>query len=214
MRSRREALLARLADAEEKALFEELASSTDSHGHGNSDEAGVSVDHSVVPDLPWLSEAALSPPESLPPEPLREEDEREWPDDESVRPDIAEFYLYNGANDGDGGNRRKEVRREPEDVAARRRRTPDAPRDERSMYTDSYAASSFAREDIESYYFRVPDHPSDDENESIRDDGESQARPSFVDEERSQAMRARLIARVDAMYGKEKLPPVPKLRPF
>jgi hypothetical protein len=165
LRARREALLARLADTESR---------------GNGDELDD------VPELPWLTEAAVPP--SPPPE-----DEQDWPDDESVRPDIAQFYLY---DDDDGDVRR-------------RRRTPDAPLDERSTYTDSYAGDGgAARGEVESYYFGGAARDDDD------DDGESQSRASFVDDERSRGMRARLIARVDALYGAEKVPPVPQLRPF
>lgn len=200
MRARREALLARLADSEAESRAAEMSPGNgDDDGNGN--EPDVDVDDNDVPDLPWLTEYVPTPPASLPLEQQRE-DEQDWPDDESVRPDVAQFYLYapsgNSSSGGVGGS---------EDIVARRRRTPDAPHDERSTYTDSYAASTTgrgdARADIESYYFGVPD------------DGEAtESRASFVDDERSHSMRARLVAHVDALYGTEKLPPVPKLRPF
>ncbi|KAH9024864.1 hypothetical protein EDB85DRAFT_1894122 [Lactarius pseudohatsudake] len=209
LRARREALLARLADSEAESRAAEMSPGGNGDDGGNGNEPEVEVDDNDVPDLPWLTEDVPTPPASLPLEQQRE-DEQDWPDDESVRPDVAQFYLYapsgNSNSGGVGGT---------EDSVARRRRTPDAPHDERSTYTDSYAASTAgrgdARADIESYYFGVPDAAGDDS----ADDGEAtESRASFVDDERSHSMRARLVARVDALYGTEKLPPVPKLRPF
>lgn len=204
LRARREALLARLADSEAESRTVEMSHSgnDDTNGNGNGDNE---FDDDAVPDLPWLTEAVPAPMTSLPPE-QEHEGEREWPDDESVRPDIAQFYLYapSGNSSGGGG-----------DVVAGRRRSPDAPHDERSTYTYSYAASSaggYVRGDVESYYFGGPDASSDDGADDST--GETQSRASFVDDERSRGMRARLIARVDALYGAEELPPVPKLRPF
>ncbi|KAH9168522.1 hypothetical protein EDB89DRAFT_1909217 [Lactarius sanguifluus] len=202
MRARREALLARLADSEEESRAEMSPG-----GNGNGPD--VDVDDNDVPDLPWLTEDVPTPPASLPLEQQRE-DEQDWPDDESVRPDVAQFYLYapsgNSNSGGVGGSG---------NIVARRRRTPDAPHDERSTYTSSYATSTAGgvdtRGDIESYYFGVPDAAGNDS----ADDGEAtESRASFVDDERSHSMRARLVARVDALYGTEKLSPVPKLRPF
>ncbi|KAH9047103.1 hypothetical protein EDB84DRAFT_1557901 [Lactarius hengduanensis] len=209
LRARREALLARLANSEAESRAAEMNPGGNGDDDGNGNEPEVDVDDNDVPDLPWLTEDVPTPPASLLLEQQRE-DEQDWPDDESVRPDVAQFYLYapsgNSNSGGVGGS---------EDIVARRRRTPDAPHDERSTYTDSYAASTAgrgdARADIESYYFGVPDAAGDDS----ADDGEAtESRASFVDDERSHSMRARLVARVDALYGTEKLPPVPKLRPF
>ncbi|KAI9433167.1 hypothetical protein H4582DRAFT_2082641 [Lactarius indigo] len=216
LRARREALLARLADseAESHALEVSYGDNGDGDGNDNGDnELDVGADENDVPDLPWLTEDVPTPPASQPPEQQRE-DEQDWPDDESVRPDIAQFYLNApSGNSSSGGVGRSE------DIIAGRRRTPDAPHDERSTYTYSYAASTGGggdpRGDIESYYFGVPDAASDDSADDD-DDGEvTESRASFVDDDRSRGMRARLIARVDALYGTEKLPPpVPKLRPF
>lgn len=202
MRARREALLARLADSE----VVEAGHS----GIGNGDNGfDAGVDDNVVPDLPWLApETAPMPPPSPPPEQQRE-DEQDWPDDESVRPDIAQFYLYepsgNRVSASSGGG----------DVVAGRRRSPDAPHDERSTYTYSYTPSTAGGDapgDVESYYFGAPEDGSAEEGAD--DSTEAQSRASFVDDERSHNMRARLIARVDALYGAEKVPPVPRLRPF
>ncbi|KAF8257662.1 hypothetical protein EI94DRAFT_1817216 [Lactarius quietus] len=201
LRARREALLARLADSETDARAVEMVQSDNGHGNGV-DASDVGVDVNVVPDLPWLAaETAPMPPPSPPPE-QQPEEEQDWPDDESVRPDIAQFYLYESNDNIASGSKSGDV------VA--RRRSPDAPHDERSTYTNSFVAPS-ARGDIESYYFGVPDAASDD---GVDNNTEAQSRASFVDDERSQGMRARLIARVDALYGAEKLPPVPKLRRF
>ncbi|KAI9456057.1 hypothetical protein BJY52DRAFT_1277863 [Lactarius psammicola] len=188
LRARREALLARLAGSEAESRAGESGNGDD-NGNGNGDnQFDVGVDDNDVPDLPWLTEAVPTPPASLPPE-QQHEDEEDWPDDES-------FYLYARSGKGGDGDGR--------DIVTGRRRSPDAPHDERSTYTYSYAASSGGRDargDIESYYFGVPDTASDDGA-----DDDAQSRASFVDDERSRGIRARLIA--------QKLPPVPKLRPF
>ena len=206
LRARREALLARLADSEAEAHAVET-------GHGGIGNGGnefdVGIDDNIVPDMQWLAEAASIPPPSPPPPEQQREEEQDWPDDESVRPDIAQFYLYEPSGNGGGARDR--------DVIAGRRRSPDAPHDERSTYTYSYATSTAgdARGDIESYYFGVPDPANEGNADDVVDDStEAQSRASFVDDERSQGMRARLIARVDALYGAEQFPPVPKLRPF
>lgn len=205
LRARREALLARLADSE--------AAEAGPSGIGNDDNGfDVGVDGSIVPDLPWLAaETSPMPPPSPPPEQQRE-DEQDWPDDESVRPDIAQFYLYEPSGE------RVSVSGGVEEMISGRRRSPDAPHDERSSYTYSYTPSTVggdARGDVESYYFGDPDTTSDGGADDGADDStEAQSRASFVDDERSHNMRARLIARVDALYGAEKVPPVPKLRPF
>ena len=195
LRARREALLARLADSEA--------------GIGNRDSEFVGVDSdNIVPDMPWLAEETVPMPPPSPPHEQQREDE-DWPDDESVRPDIAQFYLYEP-----DGNRVSASVGGRADIIVGRRRSPDAPHDERSTYTYSYTPSTTgggdARGDIESYYFGAA---SDDEG--VEDNStEAQSRASFVDDERSHNMRERLIARVDALYGTEKVPPVPKLQPF
>jgi hypothetical protein len=155
-------------------------------------------------DLPWLAErVALVPPSPL--RDQRQEDDRAWPDDESVRPDTAQFYLYAPPSPGGGTGR----------VA--KRPSPDVPDDERSTYSLSYSSPADMRtsamtasvySDIHSYYFGDPD----------RDEGSGDERllhSRFVDnDEASRGMRARLMARADALYYPEKIPPVPKIRPF
>ena len=66
-----------------------------------------------------------------------------------------------------------------------------------------------ARSDVLSYYFEELDR------DGAGGDKKRLSRSSPVDNERSREMRARLLARVDAMYGEDKVPPMPKLRqPF
>ncbi|KAI0247520.1 hypothetical protein BJV78DRAFT_1244607 [Lactifluus subvellereus] len=144
----------------------------------------------------------------MPPSPTLEqthEEERDWPDDESVRPDVAQFYLYASPS--------------PKEATAHR--SPDVPDDERSTYTYSFARSSpsppppdmrasttipSARSDVLSYYFEELDR------DRVGGDRE---RSSLVDRERSRELRARLLARVDALYSGDRIPPMPKLRqPF
>ncbi|KAH9007859.1 hypothetical protein EDB83DRAFT_2460129 [Lactarius deliciosus] len=174
LRARREALLARLADSGAESRAAEMSPGGNGDDDGNSNEPDVDVDDNDVPDLPWLKEDVPTPPAA--------KTNKTGPDDESVRPDVAQFYLYapSGNSNSGGVGGREEIR---------------------STYTSSFAASTAgggdARGDIESYYF-----------------GATESRASFVDDERSHSMRARLVARVDALYGAEKLPPVPKLRPF
>lgn len=207
MRARREVILARLADLEVESLAAEMSH----NGDGNEFDDGI--DDNGVPELPWLREAVPAPMPLSPPEQQRE-DEQDWPDDESVRPDIAQFYLYAPSDSGDGDDGPDSGR----SVIARRRRTPDAPHDERSTYTYSYSGGGGdARGDIESYYFGDPDIASDygsAEGGADNSTADSQSRASFVDDERSREMRQRFLARVDALYGPDKVPPVPRLRPF
>lgn len=148
----------------------------------------------------------------IPPSPTLEQthkEERDWPDDESVRPDVAQFYLYASPSPR-GGN-----------GEAPAPFSPDVPDDERSTYTYSFARSSpspdmrasatipSARSDVLSYYFEELDR------DGAGGDKKRLSRSSPVDNERSREMRARLLARVDAMYGEDKVPPMPKLRqPF
>ncbi|KAI0264922.1 hypothetical protein BC834DRAFT_970483 [Gloeopeniophorella convolvens] len=121
-------------------------------------------------------------------------------DDEPVRADIAQFYLF-APDDA-------HARSLPPDLnAAPAQRWLDVPDDERSNYTASARGSRIpsmqSRGETESFYF-------DDEG---ADSASRLSRASFVDDERSREMRARLIARVDAMYGAElAIPPVPPLR--
>jgi hypothetical protein len=88
------------------------------------------------------------------------------------------------------------------------------PDDERSTYTLSYSApsadmrtSAMMQSDVHSYYFGESDQDRDGGDEHL-------LHTRFVDDEPSRAMRARLMARADALYHPEKIPPVPKIRPF
>jgi hypothetical protein len=152
-------------------------------------------------DLPWLAErVALEQPPTPPRD--QEEDGYSWPDDESVRPDIPQFLFYAPPSpSGSTG-------------LVTKRPSPDVPDDERSTYTFSYSAPSAAvrtsavtapiDSDVHSYYFGEADQDGDREHLS---------RAPFGDEP-SNGMRARLIARADALYGLGKIPAVPKIRPI
>jgi len=121
-----------------------------------------------------------------------------------VRPDIPQFYLYAPPSPSGGAG------------LVIKRPSPDVPDDERSTYTFSYSAPSTdmrtsvmtasAQSDVHSYYFGGADQDGDGDERLLH--------AHFVDDEPSNAMRARLIARADARYGLEKIPPVPKIRPF
>jgi hypothetical protein len=159
-------------------------------------------------DLPWLVDRVAP----MPPSPSLErthEDELDWPDDESVRPDVAQFYLY-ALPSPKGGERE-----------VTRHHSLDVPDDERSTYTYSFAASLQSadvrasgtvpseRSDVLSYYFDEPDR------DGATEDKERLSRSSVADSERSREMRSRLIARIDALYDADKIPPVPRRRqPF
>jgi hypothetical protein len=158
-------------------------------------------------DLPWLADrVAPMPPSPSPSVERTHEDELDWPDDESVRPDVAQFYLYASPSPKGG---------------ERQHHSLDVPDDERSTYTYSFAASLQSadarasgtmpseRSDVLSYYFGEPDR------DSATEDKERLSRSSVSDSERSREMRSRLIARIDALYDADKIPPVPRLRqPF
>lgn len=77
-------------------------------------------------DLPRLAERVTFVPSSD----RLHEGEDDWPDEELLRPDIAQFYLYAPPSPIRGPGRLSP------------RPTPDVPDDERSTYTYSYAASS------------------------------------------------------------------------
>jgi len=194
-RTRQEALQAHLAEVQAELEAEIQATAL-----------GDAVDDDVYgddrgDDLPRLAErVALEPP---PPSRDQEEDGYAWPDEEFVRPDIPQFYLYAPPSPSGG---------------AIKRPSPDVPDDERSTYTFSYPAPSAAmrasavtasmHSDVHSYYFGEADQDGDGDERLLH--------TRFVDDEpgNSNGMRARLIARADALYGHGKIPPVPKIRPF
>jgi len=188
-RTRQEALHAHLTEVQ--AEIQATALGDDVHGDDRDDD-----------DLPWLAErVALEPPS---PPRNQEVDGYAWPEDEPVRPDIPQFYLYAPPSPGGGAG------------LVIKRPSPDVPDDERSTYTFSYSATSTdmrtstmtapMQSDVHSYYFGGADQDGDGDERLLH--------AHFVDDEPSNAMRARLIARADARYGLEKIPPVPKIRPF
>lgn len=193
-RTRQEALQAHLAEVQAELQAEIQATAlgdavdNDTHGDDRDD------------DIPWLTErVALEPPSP----PRDQEDDNAWPDDESVRPDIPQFYLYAPPSPSGG-------------AGVIKRPSPDVPDDERSTYTFSYSAPSANMRastmtasmdsDVHSYYFGEADQDGDGNERPLR--------TRFVGDEASNGMRARLIARADALFGLEKVPPVPKIQPF
>ena len=164
--------------------------------------------------LPELVEGVTVVPPS-PHHDQTQEDDTNWPDHESVRPYMAQFYSYGLPIRSVGVG----------EILPRR--WPDVPDDERhststfqqlaaSPTTNTRASamqSSSAEVDIYSYYFEELHQDQD------RDDGEDSERrshASFVDDDRRREMRTRLsgIGYATASYGAEKIPPVPKIKPF
>jgi hypothetical protein len=186
------------AEAQAEMVAGTVGDATDDEAYDDEDD-----------DDSWLADRVAV----MPPSPSLEqthEGERDWPDDESVRPDGAQLYLY--ASPSPKGNERE---------VTSSYRSPDVPDDERSTYTYSFSAPSPSadmgasatippeRSDVLSYYFDEP------EREEVAGAKERMSRSGVVESERSREMRARLIARVDALYGDDKIPPIPKLRqPF
>lgn len=155
-------------------------------------------------DLPQLVDRVVLVPPS-PPHDDSVEDEYDWPDDESVRPDIAQFYFYGS----------------PNPIVSAGQVAPQPSSDElddlssykfpfvRSLSSENIPASPMAPSvpsDIHSYYSEEPGRDGGGE------DGEG--RTHFFDDEHSRAMRGRLAVRADAFQGAEKTRPVRKLQPF
>ena len=146
----------------------------------------------------------------MPPPPHSDvqEDEYDWPDDESVRPDIAQFYFYEPPSSS--GITTSRVALGP---------SPNEP-DDLSTYKFPFFRS-FSSENIPPSPM-MPAVPSDIHNYYIehgRDVGEEgEGRSQFFfdddddDDENNHVMRTRFVARVaDAFHGAEKTRPVPKL---
>ena len=167
------------------------------------ESVGDNIGSDVYDDLPQLADRVVLVPPS-PPLDDSKEDEYDWPDDESVRPDIAQFYFFESpSHSGSPAGR----------VAARP--SPDEPDDlstykfpfVRSLSSENIPASPITPSvpsDIHSYY---------SEDASRYGDGEDrEGRLQIFDDEHNRAMRARSMARAD--QGVEQNRPVPKLRPF
>ena len=162
----------------------------------------------VYGDLPHIADRVVLVPPS-PPHDDSQEDEYDWPDDESVRPDVAQFYFFespglNGSTAGPVAPRPPP--HEPDDLATFK--FPFV----RSLSSENIPASPITPSvpsDIHSYY----------SEETSRDGGgeDGEGRSQFFDDEHNRvngAMRARLMVRADAFQGGEKIRPVPRLRPF
>lgn len=165
------------------------------------------INNDVLDDLPQLTDRVVLVPPS--PHGDVQEDEYDWPDDESVRPDIAQFYFYESPSSN--GITTSRVSPGP---------LPDEP-DGLSTYKFPFVRS-FSSENlpsspmtpavpssIHSYYF---EHGQDEGGE----DGEGRSQFSDDDDVNNHMMRTRFVARVaDAFHGAEKTRAVPKLlRPF
>lgn len=162
------------------------------------------INSDVYDDLSQLSNRVVLVSPS-PPHDDSQEDEFDWPDDESVRPDIAQFYFFETSSPGGGG------------VGRIAPLSPDEPDDlskfkfpfVRSFPSENIPASPITPSvpsDIHSYYSEGPGRDAGGED--------IEGRSHFFDDEHSRAMRARLMARADAFQGTERNQPVPKLRPF
>lgn len=164
------------------------------------------INNDVHDDLSQLTDRVVL----VPPSPHSDVQEDEyWPDDESVRPDIAQFYFYESPSSSGITTSR---------VAPGA--SPDEP-DDFSTYKFPFVRS-FSSENlppspmtpavpsgIHSYYF---EHGRGGGGE----DGEGRSQFFDEDDENNHVMRTRFVARVaDAFHGAEKTRPMPKLlRPF
>ena len=164
------------------------------------------INNDVLDDMPQLTDRVVLVPPS--PHSDVQEDEYDWPDNESVRPDIAQFYFYESPSSSG--------------ITANRVAPGPSPgeHDDLSMYKFPFVRS-FSSENhppspmtpavpsgIDSYYF-------EDEQDGGGEDSEGRSQ-FFEDDENNHVMRTRFVARVaDAFHGTEKTRAVPKLlRPF
>ncbi len=159
--------------------------------------------HNALPQL--TDKVVLVPP--LPPHSDVQDDEYDWPDDESVRPDIAQFYFYsNPSGITAGGAAPRPSPHEPDDLS-----TYKFPfvRSFSSENLPSGPMTPAVPSDIHNYYFEEPGRDGGSE--------EGEGRSQFFDDddndERNHAVRSH-VARGDAFHSVEKTRLVPKLRPF
>ena len=157
-------------------------------------------------DLPQLTDRVILVPP--PPHGDVQEDEYDWPDDESVRPDIAQFYFYESPSSN--GITTSRVAPDP---------SPNEP-DDLSTYKFPFVRS-FSSEHIPPSPM-TPGVPSDihsyyiEHGQDVGEDVEGRSQFFDDDDENNHVVRTRFVARVaDAFHGAEKTRPVPKLlRPF
>jgi hypothetical protein len=160
------------------------------------------ANNNVYDDLSQLADRVVLVPPS-PPHDDSQEDEYDWPDDESVRPDIAQFYFFETSSPSGGGGRvAPPSPDEPDDLSAFK--FPFV----RSLSSENIPASPITPSvpsDIHSYY-----------EEPGRDGGgeDGEGRSHLFDDEHNRAMRARLMVHADTFQAAERTRPVPKLRPF
>ncbi len=159
--------------------------------------------HNALPQL--TDKVVLVPP--LPPHSDVQDGEYDWPDDESVRPDIAQFYFYsNPSGITAGGAAPRPSPHEPDDLS-----TYKFPfvRSFSSENLPSGPMTPAVPSDIHNYYFEEPGRDGGSE--------EGEGRSQFFDDddndERNHAVRSH-VARGDAFHSVEKTRLVPKLRPF
>jgi len=162
------------------------------------------INNDVLDELPQLTDRVILVPPS--PHSDVQEDEYDWPDDESVRPDIAQFYFYESPSSSGittGGVAPGPSPDEPDDLSTYK--FPFV----RSFSSENLPPTPAVPSGIHSYYF---EHGRDVGGE----DGEGRSQFSDDDDENNHMMRTRFVARVaDAFHGAEKTRAVPKLlRPF
>ncbi len=164
---------------------------------------GDAINSDVHDDLPQLTDRVVLPRGDV------QEDVYDWPDNESVRPDIAQFYFYESPSPGITAGQ----------VAPRP--SPDEPTDLSTYkfpfvrsFSSEYLPSSpmmpAVPSDIHSYYFEEPSRDGGGK------DGEGRSQFSDDDDEHNRVVRStRFVARVtDAFHGAEKTRVAPKLRPI
>lgn len=161
------------------------------------------INSDIHDELPQLTDRVILVPP--PPHGDVQEDEYDWPDDESVRQDIAQFYFYESPSSSGITTSRVASGSSPNDLSTYK--FPFV----RSFSSENLPPSPMTPavpSDIHSYYI---EHGQDG-----GEDGEGRSQFFDDDDENNHVVRTRFVARVaDAFHGTEKTRPVPKLlRPF